>query len=847
MWHLRTFGGLAIEAANRAATPPTRRRPLALLALLAIAGERGLSRDKAVALLWPESDEERGRNSLSQALATLRRDMDEDDPVVGAAELRLNSSVVTSDVADFERCIAAGDLERAVASYEGPFLDGVFVREAAEFERWTEGQRRRLHDMCAAALERLARAADDRSDHDTAVAWWSRLATLEPTSARAVSGLMSVLARIGDRTGAQRQYRVYEQLMRQEFDAGPEPAVAALAASLFNESIDVAKPAAPAIGVTRSPATVFTPGTETLTNASPDDRRRPSRRFALMAGGAFLAVGLALLASLPTRSQPGSRRIAIAPFENLTNDTAFSQVGLIAANWITQGVAQIESLDVVPSTAVSAALTDASRGTDVVRRLASTTHAGVIVTGTVVRSGDSLRISATVVNARNNKPIRVIEPIAGPVADPLIAISALRDRLLGSLASGDARRGVALAGMPPKYDAYRAMMDGWALLLRQDYRDALPFLRRAVQLDSNFALAHVALVVAYGNLYQRDSAERVIADVDRFRDQLSVTDKLQVDAAKAMLSGDTEAQLRLERQYIARDSEPAWMFQTGFSAVKLLRPKEAIALLRASDSAMIAAGFKTQIEVLASAYHEASDFDAEASALERGRRLFPAYRAYAGDELCTLAALRRPVTALALADTLIAGTSADDLTPLTFLVGGAEEFRAHGDGATADVLARKITAWDAAHPGPPEIVRDLRVGAAWLNLGQLDSAASHVRRAARDLQDRMSGGRLRPMAAEAVATPIAGLLAVISARQGDTLRARATADSLAVQKSLRNAGVRDYWRAAILGQLGEREQAVTLLRQATHEDQSMSWWHSAEVLRPLHGYPPFTELITPKG
>jgi len=115
MWHLRTFGGLAIGTVDRNAAPATRRRPLALLALLSTAGDRGLSREKVVALLWPESDEERGRNSLNQALFTLRRDMGADDLIVGASELRLNQSVMSSDVAEFERCIASGALERAVA------------------------------------------------------------------------------------------------------------------------------------------------------------------------------------------------------------------------------------------------------------------------------------------------------------------------------------------------------------------------------------------------------------------------------------------------------------------------------------------------------------------------------------------------------------------------------------------------------------------------------------------------------------------------------------------------------------------------------------------------------------
>ncbi len=566
--------------------------------------------------------------------------------------------------------------------------------------------------------------------------------------------------------------------------------------------------------------------------ASPVARRWPSLRLAMTAGAAVLVVVIALLAWHLTRAPSlGSRRIAVAPFENLTNDTALAQVGRIAQDWITQGVAQVESLDVVPSTAVSAALNDASRSSDVVRRLAAVTHAGVVVIGSVVKSGDSLRISATVVDARSNKPIRVIEPIAGPASDPLIAISALRERLLGSLASGDATRRVSLAGAAPKYDAYRAMMDGWAFVLRQDYPEALPFLRRALQLDSNFALAHVALGLAYLNLGQRDSAERVISDADRLRDRLSVTDKLQVDAFKAMLAGDPETELRSERQYIARDSAPEWLSEAGLAAVKLLRPKEGIGFLRASDSAMIVAGYRGQISVLSRAYHELGDFGAQLSTLERGRKLYPASRNFAGLELGALAGLRRPAAALALSDTLIAGTSGADISSVAFVVDGANEFRAHGDLATAQSLARKVTAWDAAQRGPPQRARDIAAGAAWLILRPLDSAASRYRRAAVDSQT----------------ISVTGLLAVVSAQQGDTLRARATADSLGMQESARTAGVRDYWRAAILGQLGEREQAVTLLRQSTHEGQTMDGWHADEALRALHGYPPFDQLITPKG
>ena len=76
VYRLRTFGSIAIERdglplAGRA----TQRRRLALLALLASAGPRGVRRDKLLAYLWPESDAEQGRHSLSQTLYSLRQEL----------------------------------------------------------------------------------------------------------------------------------------------------------------------------------------------------------------------------------------------------------------------------------------------------------------------------------------------------------------------------------------------------------------------------------------------------------------------------------------------------------------------------------------------------------------------------------------------------------------------------------------------------------------------------------------------------------------------------------------------------------------------------------------------------
>ena len=67
MFRLGSFGGLILTDAAGEVVMPQRRR-LALLALLATAGERGLSRDKVLGYLWSESSSENARHALEQLL-----------------------------------------------------------------------------------------------------------------------------------------------------------------------------------------------------------------------------------------------------------------------------------------------------------------------------------------------------------------------------------------------------------------------------------------------------------------------------------------------------------------------------------------------------------------------------------------------------------------------------------------------------------------------------------------------------------------------------------------------------------------------------------------------------------
>ena len=283
-FRLETFGGLALTD-GLGAMVSTQRRRLALLALIAAAGRRGISRDRVLAYLWPESSTANARHALEQLLYALRRQLDP-SLFLGVDPVRLNQQVVTSDVVDFDEACERGDVAAAASLYRGPFLDGFYLADAAEFERWVETERARLTQRYATCLQQLARHASEAGDAVAAIAHWKKLVVLDPVSSHATLGLMTALADAGERAEAIRHGRAYEALARAE-GVEPTPAIASVLKQLLAES----------------------PQPDRLSNdarapAIPHDRQasrgmfRMSRRLARRAVAATVAAVLILLVAL---------------------------------------------------------------------------------------------------------------------------------------------------------------------------------------------------------------------------------------------------------------------------------------------------------------------------------------------------------------------------------------------------------------------------------------------------------------------------------------------------------------------------------------------------------------------
>jgi DNA-binding SARP family transcriptional activator len=256
---LRTFGGLWIEPESDRPLAP---RPLALLALVASAGPKGISRDRVIGILWAETGEEQARHSLSQTIYSLHRTFGR-DLIVGTSQLKLDSSL-GSDVAELRNALAAGDLEAAATVYVGPFLEGFYLPGASEFERWVEQERRGLDLEAKRVLERLARQADDAGHPAESVRHWQRLAELDPLSARYAAGLVRALGRSGDRSGALARVRAHREIVARELDAEPDAEILRLESSLRMQKVE--------------PAPVAPPAAPPPTTNEPPSPRAPARR-----------------------------------------------------------------------------------------------------------------------------------------------------------------------------------------------------------------------------------------------------------------------------------------------------------------------------------------------------------------------------------------------------------------------------------------------------------------------------------------------------------------------------------------------------------------------------------------
>jgi DNA-binding SARP family transcriptional activator len=288
MLSLKTLGGLGIESNGHGLPPGTpRRRHLVLLALVGSYHPRGITRDKVLGYFWPESDTQHARNSLKQALYSVRQSLEMPLVACEGGVVRLDPRFIEVDAWQFQAALDRGDEVGAVGLYQGPFLDGCYLSGREELERWIDAERDRFARQYADAVRILAQCAEANGDSASAVVWWRRLTAADPLCSTAALGLMRALAAAGDPTAAREHAREHAAYVRTELGGPVAEAVVALANQLRSTP-------APAESTRRQPRSDQPP--------RPLVRRGPDRRSSPVAGPPAASIrwtGALLLPAVP--------------------------------------------------------------------------------------------------------------------------------------------------------------------------------------------------------------------------------------------------------------------------------------------------------------------------------------------------------------------------------------------------------------------------------------------------------------------------------------------------------------------------------------------------------------------
>lgn len=833
MLFLHTFGGLSLENGGRPVIGAAgQRRRLALLAVLAVADERGVSRDRLCALFWPESDTERARGALKQALYALRHDVRELDLTIGTGELRLNPDVITSDVVGFERALSRGDAAAAVALYPGPFLDGIHIRDAPEFERWTDDERARLARRFHDALEALAVEATLRGDPAAAGRWWRLLAELDPLGGRQALGIVSSLLALGDRPSALRHADAYRTLLAAELGLAPDAELEKLIATIraapsLSEKAaptPVVAAAPPPLAAPRGPPTAA-PFPALLAPPVPEPRVAPSSRgwptwASIAASAAIVAAVPAAWWMIQARPPPllDPRRVAILQSRRIGGDTSSASFDRLVVEGV---VHRLTSADVATPVVLSSAADADSRDAAV--------RAGAGVVVTVGGDGGSAHLAAAVLtDARTGERLWGARPILlapGSVG----AADSLAERIATAVAvriDPRLRLWIGASSAPVSLDAYMAFSRGLDLYLDDQYAAAATYFVTAAR-DTGFVMARIMASWSFYDDRKSASADSIARSMRG--GSLRPFDRAMVNYLAATFGNDLPAAYEAAQAVAAAAPASEWRYLLAESAVRIGRAREATRVLEAMGPDLgWLSGWQHYWWLLGRSLHFLGAHERELVAMQEAKRRFPANRIIAQMLLKALAALGHVAEVEAEVDralTLKQKGYWSDNQPMDQTV---SELRAHGYPDAARRIAEHTVAWFGQQT--PEERRRLAPMLPefllWSGhpLEAKRAAAALVREGANDLDALVS-------------------LATLSADQGDRATARKVDGQLA-RLSVRP--VRSevlIARASIATSLGEREAAVLFLQDACRAGfEWRSVLHMLPELFPLRGYASFDRL-----
>ncbi len=442
---VQLLGGACLRSGDAPLSgPPAQRHRIALLALIVASWPQPLSRDRAMAMLWPEKDVTSARRLLNLAVHVLRTALGEDAIASTGDGLLLSPSHVNCDLHELRAAIESDASDRVARLYTAPLLDGFHLDDSTEFGFWLDERRSELSHAYIGALLALAERQKENGDVHERVRTCLRLVAADPHSGEYAQKLMRALDDSGDTTGAIQHAGEHARRRRMDLELDPDAKVAALAEQL---------------------------------------RRGTLRKREVASSG-----------------QATTPSVAVLPFINLGGNSE-SQ---LFADGITEDViaqlSKIRAIKVISHGSVAQFRERQLSLKEIARKLGATT----VLDGSVRQVGDRGRIVAKLIDVETDRHLWA-ETYDRQLTDILSIQTDVALQIAGALKAELSRDEETRVRRQPTADvrAYQSFQRGRELYIQytpESLTRAIEFYDRAIARDPSFALAYASKALAYTEL-----------------------------------------------------------------------------------------------------------------------------------------------------------------------------------------------------------------------------------------------------------------------------------------------------------------------------------------------------------
>src|SRR2546422_1821044 len=278
---------------------------------------------------------------------------------------------------------------------------------------------------------------------------------------------------------------------------------------------------------------------------------------ALLLVAALIAVSLYFFRSRSAKPLTEKDTIVLADFANTTGDAVFDDALKQA---LAVDLEQSPFLNVLSDRKMGETLRLMGRPPnervtrDVAQEICLRTGSKALLAGSISRLGSHYILGLQAVNCGNGDTLAKEQGEASSKEEVVKALgnvaSSLRTKLGESLASVQ-KFNVPIEATTSSLEALKTFSMGVTTQREKGDAEAIPFLRRAIELDPNFAVAYAILGLSYGNLGQPSLSAENLKKAYELRERVSEKERLRISADYyAFVTGELEKEAQTYQLWI---------------------------------------------------------------------------------------------------------------------------------------------------------------------------------------------------------------------------------------------------------------------------------------------------------